>query len=669
MYIKSISIKGLGPISDFNLELPFDSTGKPQPVAIIGTNGSGKTLLLANLLDGLIELKRKIFTSLKEVESSNYLKIGSKSYIKNSHDTSFVNILFQSTSSFSYVDVASKLMGNEFLQKHPRHAVIFPGLDINNKEFKEGGFFKNISITNSAIAQIRQDFVNSVVAFFPHSRYDHPAWLTKSYEVGFKMDEKFYGQDPESIIKKSDVQEVESWMLDVLLDRALYEQKHQSVFLPPLSNPTMIDAFVQVDGKNSRILSAMNNILTIIFKEKFPDIQFARIGASRKNQRSVSIILRYSDGNEQEVANKFSFLSSGEALLIALFGSILKSFDFKANDKMENISGIVIIDEIDLHLHLSMVRKTLPRLMQLFPKIQFIFSTHSPFLLLGLREILGDKFLLVNMPTGNFITINDFSETREAYNVFVRGYNDFYTMYKALENTIQNSSKPLIITEGKTDWKHIKNALTHFQENGEYSELDVDFLEYNSEIEMGDTALEQLCTHYSKIQQPRRIIGIFDRDNKKIISNTTTTKGYKNWGNNVYSFCIPKPPHRVDYENISIEFYYTDDEIKTKDRESLTRLFFSNEISELIEKDLTDNKSKTSYKVLDVPISIKEKYKKIFDQDCSQIKDDSGVTLAHSKTAFAEKVYRHKNGYDSFNLDAFKLILDVIVNIANDKQQ
>ena len=47
----------------------------------------------------------------------------------------------------------------------------------------------------------------------------------------------------------------------------------------------------------------------------------------------------------------------------------------------EDLLGIVIIDEIDVHLHISLQKKVLPFLIKAFPRVQFIVSTHSPFVI------------------------------------------------------------------------------------------------------------------------------------------------------------------------------------------------------------------------------------------------------------------------------------------------
>lgn len=50
-----------------------------------------------------------------------------------------------------------------------------------------------------------------------------------------------------------------------------------------------------------------------------------------------------------------------------------------------DIPGLVIIDEIDLHLHPELEQTVLGRLMKIFPSVQFVVSTHSPLVLAGIE--------------------------------------------------------------------------------------------------------------------------------------------------------------------------------------------------------------------------------------------------------------------------------------------
>lgn len=52
-----------------------------------------------------------------------------------------------------------------------------------------------------------------------------------------------------------------------------------------------------------------------------------------------------------------------------------------------NIDGIVIIDELEKHLHPSLQRKVLARLQEIFPKLQFIISTHSPLCVASVADV------------------------------------------------------------------------------------------------------------------------------------------------------------------------------------------------------------------------------------------------------------------------------------------
>ena len=50
--------------------------------------------------------------------------------------------------------------------------------------------------------------------------------------------------------------------------------------------------------------------------------------------------------------------------------------------------GLVLIDEIETHLHLELQKRILDLLTTIFPNIQFIVSTHSPFILNSLENVV-----------------------------------------------------------------------------------------------------------------------------------------------------------------------------------------------------------------------------------------------------------------------------------------
>lgn len=74
----------------------------------------------------------------------------------------------------------------------------------------------------------------------------------------------------------------------------------------------------------------------------------------------------------------FNQFSEGERILIALAADIARRAALTEHVPVLEAPGVVLIDEIDLHLHPGWQREVLPRLMKTFPNVQFITTTHSP---------------------------------------------------------------------------------------------------------------------------------------------------------------------------------------------------------------------------------------------------------------------------------------------------
>lgn len=88
------------------------------------------------------------------------------------------------------------------------------------------------------------------------------------------------------------------------------------------------------------------------------------------------------------IALNVAQLSDGEKCTMALFGDLARRLTI-ANPNLENPllgEGVVLIDEVELHMHPSWQRKVLKSLKQTFPNIQFIITTHSPIVLSEIDE-------------------------------------------------------------------------------------------------------------------------------------------------------------------------------------------------------------------------------------------------------------------------------------------
>lgn len=122
------------------------------------------------------------------------------------------------------------------------------------------------------------------------------------------------------------------------------------------------------------------------------------------------------------IAPSLSSLSSGQIALFKMFATLVKyadSYDIQRSCYLSNIKGIVVIDEIELHLHPSMQADVLPKLIELFPKVQFIITTHSPLFLLGMDKVLGkDSYDIIDLPSVSKISTETFSEFVSAFKYY-----------------------------------------------------------------------------------------------------------------------------------------------------------------------------------------------------------------------------------------------------------
>ena len=209
----------------------------------------------------------------------------------------------------------------------------------------------------------------------------------------------------------------------------------------------------------------------------------------------------------------------------------------------------------------------------------------------------------------------------------------------------------MIITEGKTDWKHLKNALSTLQQSERFKELDVRFLEY--EYEFSDSKLETLLEQLSKVPNQNKIIGVFDSDSSK----GSAYSQVKNFGNNVYGCCVTDT---IGYGcGISIELLYTREDL-TKEAVDKRRIYLSDEFTE------KSHQLKADYTVVCHNGTLKDAFKRsIIKVVDSAVFDSAENSLALSKAKFAESILNKEKPFDTVSVDGFSEIFMIIEKIIN----
>ena len=107
------------------------------------------------------------------------------------------------------------------------------------------------------------------------------------------------------------------------------------------------------------------------------------------DDKSLDLYLRLTNGRDV----MFDKLPAGYLRLFSIAFDLAYRLYVLRKDNEEEPHGIVIIDEVDLHLHPSLEQEVLQRLRNTFPSIQFIVSTHSPLVLSNLRTENADNMI------------------------------------------------------------------------------------------------------------------------------------------------------------------------------------------------------------------------------------------------------------------------------------
>ena len=396
MYVKKARTVNLGAIKSAEIDFQFDDVGNPKPVLLVGPNGSGKTLFLASIVNSLIE-------AINSFHSEDHQhQFMSPDYIRDNADYVWRQVEFTTEHFFHSLVLNSP--------KTSESSFEFDDETIQNAydEIVEG----DISINSRDLligSDIHSAFVNNCMLYLPVNRFEHPFWLVRNWESQKSQSVQMIeaSEDPRySIIEYSSLEKNKQWVASVLNNQ------------------------IQISSAINKFVRRLDNEI-----------------ASGEGTLEENILSRSND----YLTNYFQ-LSSGEAMVVNICFSILRRFGLHEKDThISNISGIVMIDEIDLHLHTSYQYQNLPKLMKLFPRIQFIVTTHSPFFVLGMEEVFGpDGFGVYEFPLGCQISAEDFGEFRSAFQS-IKNTDKF-------KKEIKDAQKSVVVLEGKTDEKYLLKA-------------------------------------------------------------------------------------------------------------------------------------------------------------------------------------------------------------------
>lgn len=119
----------------------------------------------------------------------------------------------------------------------------------------------------------------------------------------------------------------------------------------------------------------------------------------RYNMGTQELDVYYSEQDKQRMRIPLNQLSDGYKGMISLVADIAYRMATLnpqlGTEVLSKGDGVVLIDEVDLHLHPAWQQKVIDNLMNIFPKVQFIVSTHAPAIISSVKtdklRILSNK--------------------------------------------------------------------------------------------------------------------------------------------------------------------------------------------------------------------------------------------------------------------------------------
>ena len=620
---------------------------------LLSENGRGKTTIMSYVVDALYEIAKRNFLQSFLGHERAFYRISSSSEVIDPSKISLVYVRFvYQGENVDYIDargaITKELYETLPLPENPIPISIISSKRLSSNAYKFCHFFNQDTEKESV-------FSHHLATYFPAYRYELPAYLNdvcQPNRVAFNLEKRFNGILLNPIEVVEGISHIASWLLDVVLDWKVYEDK--KAYNVPGGGHEIIDKTLE-----SILWHNICEVLqwALLAKTENNHIRFG-IGRRHEGDSRVSVMSDRSGMESEQISPSISYLSSGEKGLLCIFGEILRQADcIHPNIQVDQIDGLVMVDEIDKHLHIRQQKEALPRLLNNFINVQFIVSSHSPFLNMGLADYGRIPCQIIDLDAGGVTCAPRNNQLyQQVYELILHERAELTQQVDALQKKVASITKPIILTEGKTDWKHIKHALIKLQEQGEFLDIDVAFDEF--EMDRGDSKLQNMCTLLAQLPNTQKIIAIYDTDKDAV--QLKGSEVYKKTGGSVYELPIPNPQ---GYScGISIEMMYPESDIKRVDANN-RRLYLTSEFNPktgallggTLEKNCRNNALKDA---------AKNSLIKIIDKEVYDV--TTGFDHALSKEAYAMYILNDDPLFTDVDVSGFRELFELIKRIIND---
>ncbi|WP_025753746.1 MULTISPECIES: AAA family ATPase [unclassified Pseudomonas] len=390
MQIKAFRLKNIGRFEVLDADFTKIDGSIAQVIVLIGNNGAGKTTILKSL-SGSLELfirrlrsEKSVASKIKDIEINNAAKIASIGI--DVEDQSF-----PSNPSPTYSWTRAGARAGMLKSERPQ-----------NDQLNQLAHHYRDALTQ------QESFCLPLIAYYPVERSVTETPLKARNEPPFPQLQGYQGaadssidftrffqwfrdrEDHENELKASSVLDRKK-LLDILGNR-------QPLTLHPGADSEEFNAAVheynkQLEDFHAKLISMPLD--TPLAGNPIKDVQLDAVRHAiesfipefknlRIQRKPYLKMLVDKEGQTLDILQ----LSQGEKSLMALIGDIARRLAM-LNPGLEQPllgKGVVLIDEIDMHLHPKWQRGIAQQLTTVFPQCQFILTTHSPLVISDIKD-------------------------------------------------------------------------------------------------------------------------------------------------------------------------------------------------------------------------------------------------------------------------------------------
>lgn len=331
MYLKKVHIKNYKAIEELDIDL------KPGVNLLIGDNGTGKT----SVLEGIAVALGGMFVNVAGVSTKNIVKDDVRLKIKPLGDSS------------TSVEYCEPVLAGCTLH-------VSDGQDFTWNRVKEEVSSTHTKIENKDVCIWMKKMTNNSETILPLISFQSAAraWRVKRGDFGTelkkKLDDRRCGYIG-CLDSSMDVKSVQQWCL-----------KQEVTVLTKEKKIREYEMFKAIVASFMKEINELENTPEIYYSPQFDELVY-------KDDKTEMPISKLSAGYQSLL-----WMIMDMAYRVCMLNPELES--------KNQISGIVLIDEIDLHLHPKWQWNVIEALRKTFENVQFIIATHSPIVISSSKE-------------------------------------------------------------------------------------------------------------------------------------------------------------------------------------------------------------------------------------------------------------------------------------------